>query len=121
MQDGHAKPRVLIADDEAAIAETIALILNAHGFDAKVVSSGEAAVETAPEFCPDFLLSDIRMGAMDGIEAAIKIRALCPDCKVVVFSATILDGRERARLRGLGFDFLGKPIHPSRLLAHLRN
>jgi CheY-like chemotaxis protein len=121
MPDGQDKPKVLIADDEVAIAETIALILRAHGFDAKTVSSGEAAVETALEFRPDFLLSDLRMGAMDGVEAGIRVRQLCPKCKVVVFSATILDGDARARLRGLGFDFLSKPIHPSQLLAHLRN
>lgn len=118
---GAGKPKVLIADDEAAIAETIALILNRHGFEARVASSGEAAIETARDFQPGVLLCDIRMGAMDGIEAAIRVKQHCPECKVVVFSASMLDGETRSRLRGLGFDWLSKPIHPGRLLAYLRD
>jgi DNA-binding response OmpR family regulator len=111
--------RVIVADDEGAIAETMALILNAHGYNARPVSSGEAAVEMAGEFHPDFLISDIRMGTLDGIEAAIRVCERCPDCKVLVFSASIVSHETHDRLRKLGFDFLRKPIHPSILLAHL--
>jgi len=114
------KPKVVVADDEGAIAETMALILNANGYIAQAVGSGEAAVEIAERFRPDFLISDIRMGAMDGIEAAMRVRQMCPQCKVVVFSATMVDHDTRLRLRELGFDFLRKPLHPSQLMAHLR-
>lgn len=114
------KPKVVVADDEAVIAETMAMILNASGYEARAVGSGEAALELAQKFHPDFLISDIRMGAMDGIEAAKRIRAFLPQCKVVVFSATMVDHETRAKLRNLGFDFLRKPLHPSRLMAHLR-
>lgn len=114
------KPRVVVADDEGAIAETMAMILNASGYEALSVNSGEAAVELAERFRPDFLISDIRMGVMDGIEAAQRIRLRWPECKIVVFSATMVDHETRLRLRSLGFDFLRKPLHPSQLLAHLR-
>lgn len=114
------KPKVVVADDERAIAETMAMILNASGYEARAVDSGEAALELAERFHPDFLISDIRMGAMDGIEAATQIRNLLPQCKVVVFSATMVDHETRLKLRALGFDFLRKPLHPSQLLAHLR-
>lgn len=112
--------KVVVADDESAIAETMALILNASGFEARAVSSGEAALELAEGFRPDFLISDIRMGAMDGIEAATRIRARFPECKVVMFSATMVDHETRSKLRSMGIEFLRKPLHPSRLLAHLR-
>lgn len=120
MSQNGIKPRIIIADDEGAIAETMALILNAHGFNAQPVSSGEAAVEMASEFKPDFLISDIRMGKLDGIEAALRVREKWPACKVVVFSASMVDHETHDRLKKLGFDFLRKPLHPSHLLAHLR-
>lgn len=120
MEHADGRPRVIVADDEGAIAETMALILNTHGYEARAVGSGEAAIDIAQKFCPDFLISDIRMGAMDGIEAAIRVRKMCPDCKVVVFSATMVDHQTQARLRSLGFDFLRKPLHPNQLMAQLR-
>jgi CheY-like chemotaxis protein len=116
----HDRLKVIVADDEGAIAETMALILNAHGYEARAVGSGEAAVDIAPEFHPDFLISDIRMGSMDGIEAAIRVREMFPRCKVVVFSATMVDHQTQARLNRLGFDFLRKPLHPDQLMAQLR-
>ncbi len=120
MSQNGTKPKVIVADDEGAIAETMALILNAQGFNARPVSSGEAAVEMASAFKPDFLISDIRMGHLNGIEAAIRVREKAPGCKVVVFSATMVDHETQARLKELGFDFLRKPLHPSHLLTHLR-
>lgn len=117
-QSGHGW-RVLVADDEGAIAETTAMILNASGYDARAVSSGEAAIETARQFHPDFLISDLGMGATNGIEAATQIRSMWPECKVVVFSASMVDHDTREKLGALGFDFLRKPLHPSQLLARL--
>src|SRR5208282_771746 len=49
--------RVLIVDDEHMIASTLAQILNASGFEAKAVFSGEHALPTAAEFQPDVLLT----------------------------------------------------------------
>ena len=45
MSEQQAKPRVLVADDERVIADTLAIILNQAGFDATAVYSGEKAVE----------------------------------------------------------------------------
>ncbi len=114
------KTKVVVADDERAIAETMTVILNANGFEAQAVNSGEAALELSERFHPDVLISDIRMDGMDGIEAAIRIRDRWPDCRIIVFSATMVDHETRARLRKLGFDFLRKPLHPTQLLAQLR-
>ncbi len=120
MSQNGTKLKVIVADDERSIAETMALILNTHGFNARPVNSGEAAIEIAAEFKPDFLVSDIRMGNLNGIEAALRVREQWPACKVVFFSAAMVDDETHHRLRELGFDFLRKPLHPSHLLAHLR-
>lgn len=122
MTDDHAKPKVLIADDERIIADTLAIILNQSGFDATAVYSGEAAVETARQLRPDMLISDVIMNDMNGIDAAIKIRTMLPSCKILLFSgqAATADLLDRARVQGHEFEILAKPVHPRDFLARLR-
>ena len=62
-----AKPRVLVADDEQVIANTLAIILNQAGFEARAVYSGEKAIEALDIFHPDMLISDVIMTGMTGI------------------------------------------------------
>src|ERR1700743_2973559 len=82
----NSKPRVLIADDEQVIANTLAIILNQSGFEARAVYSGESAIEALDTFQPNMLISDVIMTGMTGIEAAIKVRAKLPNCKILLFS-----------------------------------
>src|ERR1700735_2498648 len=94
-----SKPKVLVADDEQVIANTLAIILNQSGFEARAVYSGEKAIEAIDEFQPDMLISDVIMTGMTGIEAAIQMREKLPKCKILLFSgqAATADLLERAR------------------------
>lgn len=116
------RPKVLIADDERVIADTLAMILNQSGFVARAVYSGEKAVEQAQEFQPDMLISDVIMADLNGIDAAIRIRALLPGIKILLFSgqAATADLLEKARSQGYEFEILAKPVHPQDLLNKLR-
>jgi CheY-like chemotaxis protein len=116
------KPKVLIADDEQVIANTLAIILNQAGFDARAVFNGEKAVELLDSFQPDMLISDVIMTGMTGIEAAIIARSRLPNCKILLFSgqAATADLLEKAREQGHEFEILAKPVHPTDLLAKLR-
>jgi len=78
MPETVAKPKVLVADDERVIADTLAMILNQSGFEARAVYSGEKALELAATFAPDMMISDVIMADLNGIDAAIRIRALLP-------------------------------------------
>jgi len=117
-----SKPRVLVADDEQVIANTLAIILNQAGFEARAVYSGEKAIEALDTFAPDMLISDVIMTGMTGIEAAIATRAKRPSCKILLFSgqAATADLLEKARAQGHEFEILAKPVHPTDLLAKLR-
>ena len=117
-----AKPRILVADDERVIADSLAMILNQSGFDARAVYSGEKAVELAVTFKPEMLISDVIMAGLSGIEAAIRIRVLFPQVKILLFSgqAATADLLEKARAQGHEFEILSKPVHPQDLLARLR-
>ena len=116
------KPRVLVVDDEQVIADTLAKILDLNGYEASAVYTGTAAVESARSLRPDLIISDVIMPDMDGIQAAIGIRSFLPDCKILLFSgqAATADLLEDARAQGHEFEILGKPVHPSDLLAKLR-
>ena len=122
MSNNQRKPKVLVADDERVIADTLAIILNQSGFEASAVYSGEKAVETARVFKPDMLISDVIMADMNGIDAAIRIRTMLPSCKILLFSgqAATADLLDRARVQGHEFEILAKPVHPQDLLARLR-
>jgi DNA-binding response OmpR family regulator len=122
MFESANKPKVLVADDERVIADTLAMILNQSGFTAKVAYTGEKALEMAADFKPEMLISDVIMGGLNGIDAAIKIRELLPGIKILLFSgqAATADLLEKARAQGYEFEILAKPVHPQDLLAKLR-
>jgi CheY-like chemotaxis protein len=122
MPEKTVKPKVLVADDERVIADTLSMILNQSGFEARAVYSGEMALELAQSFRPDMLISDVIMANLNGIDAAIQIRALLPKIKILLFSgqAATADLLEKARTQGYEFEILAKPVHPQDLLNKLR-
>jgi DNA-binding NtrC family response regulator len=113
--------RVLIVDDEHMIANTLAQILNASGFEANALFSGEHAVPEATEFLPDVLLTDVIMRGISGIDVAMQIAEVLPACRVILFSgqASTADLLDRAKAQGYRFEMLAKPIHPRDLLRML--
>jgi CheY-like chemotaxis protein len=115
-------PRVLVVDDERIIADTIVQILNGSGFTAHAAYNAAEAIELAQEVCPDLVLSDVMMPDTDGVEASIAIRGVCPTARIVLFSghATTTELLDRARERGHDFELLAKPLHPSKLIDHLK-
>lgn len=110
------KTKVIFADDEEVIANTLVIILKQAGFDARAVYSGETAVEVAQSFQPDILVSDVFMAGITGIDAAIQVRAMLPTCQVLLFT-----GQPTADLTQGEFDVFRKPIDPADLLARLCN
>ena len=113
--------RVIVVDDEPLIANTLAIILNNAGYDARAVFSGEQLVELLESFPPEVLIADVVMPGMTGIEAAIATRNKLPKCNILLFSghAITADLMEQARTQGHEFELLAKPVHPSELLAKL--
>jgi CheY-like chemotaxis protein len=123
MAQEMVRPRVLVADDERVIADTLAMILNQSGFEARAVYSGEKALAEAASFQPKMLISDVIMADLNGIDAAIRIREMLPEIKILLFSgqAATADLLEKARARGYEFEILAKPVHPQDLLSRLRS
>lgn len=115
--------RVLIADDEKVIADSLVRILTANGYEASAVYSGEDAVEAAVRLKPDIVLTDVVMGLMSGVVAGMMIRRSLPECRVILTSgqAGIEPLLQTAHSKGHAFELLPKPIHPQQLLEYLQN
>lgn len=114
--------RILIADDEPIIADTLRMILTQDGFEVAAAYDGKTAIERSRQFCPQIFLCDVMMPETNGVDAAIAVRTILPECKIVLFSgqAGVHDLLQGARSRGYEFELLLKPMHPADLLVHLR-
>jgi CheY-like chemotaxis protein len=115
------RPIVLVVDDESSIADTLTEILSRNGYAAMAAYDGNGALETALLAPPEMLIADVVLPGMSGIELAITMRRIYPDCKVVLFSgqASTYDLLAAAREQGHHFTLLTKPIHPLELLSHV--
>ena len=115
--------RILVADDERTIADTLQIILEKEGFEAVAVYGGRAAIAKAREWKPHLLLTDVVMPGVNGIEAAIQITRFLPECKVLLLSAQAMvrDLMKDAHQDGLGFSIIMKPVHPAELIRFLQS
>jgi CheY-like chemotaxis protein len=113
--------RVLVADDDRVIANTLSQILRMSGYETETVNSGEDAVAAAAIRCPDVLISDVVMGGISGIEAAARILEMIPACLVILISgqASTANFFANARHAGPEFEILLKPVHPGVLLERI--
>lgn len=117
------KLRVLVADDEKIIADTLKLILTGAGYEVAVAYDGRTAVEKAEHWRPDLFLSDVFMPGLSGIDAAIELCRALPHCKVLLVSgqASLQDLRREIQSKCHRFDVLSKPVHPTELLARIED
>ncbi|MFF4597736.1 response regulator [Amycolatopsis sp. CA-161197] len=114
-------PRVVIADDQGLVRTGFRMILTAGGIDVVgEAADGLAAVELVRELHPDVVLMDIRMPAMDGLEAARRVLADDPRCKVLMLTTFDLDSYVYQALAAGASGFLLKDVTPEHLVAAVR-
>ena len=108
--------RVAIVDGEPIVADTLAAILNLHGYEAKAHYCGESALADAKLSCPQVVLSEVGTRNIDGIEMALRIREGNPECRIILFTASPIRREIYSRIQDLGFEFLQRPLHPREVL-----
>ena len=115
------EPVVLVVDDERVIADTLSIILSKSGYKVLTAYDGRAALELARIAPPALLITDVVMPGMTGIELAIELVGVIPDCKVLLFSgqAATVDLLAKARDTGHEFTILTKPVHPTDMLRRV--
>ncbi len=111
---------VMVVDDEPLVADTLAMILKHAGYHAVRAYNAKTALEMANVRAPDLLISDVAMPEMNGVELALGMMAIAPECKVVLFSghARSVD-LMRAYDAGYDFPLLAKPMHPREMLGQV--
>ena len=113
-----ARHRILVIEDEEAIARLLTRYLTAAGFEVHSESRGAEAVKCAKDQKPDLVILDLRLPDLDGHDVCKALRELYPPWDLPILMLTTLDS-PGDRLRGLdcGADaYLTKPFEPPALL-----
>ena len=121
--DAKRRLRVLVVDDNADSADSLAMLLQLMGHETDIARDGEQAVVKAASFLPRVILMDIGLPGFDGYEASRRIRAQLPQRDLLLIALTgwgQAADRERSRQAGLD-QHLVKPIDPAHLEALLAN
>jgi two-component system, NtrC family, response regulator AtoC len=112
--------RVLVVDDEENLRLVLRTMLRKHGYEIETAISGEQALERIESFAPDFVLADVRMGGMTGIELTKRITALGKDIVVIVMSAYGSVELALEAMKAGAYDYVGKPFKQDEVLLALR-
>ena len=111
------KPRILVIDDEAAIRDSLKMILEYEDYDFIGAASGPDGIASVKRDAPDLVVLDIKMPGMNGLETLAEIRRIDEALPVAMISGhgTITDAMQATRLGA--FDFIEKPFTSERVLV----
>src|SRR5689334_11608673 len=116
---GPMKGRVLVVDDDAALAEMLGIVLRGEGFEPTFVSDGDKAVEVFRESRPDLVLLDLMLPGSDGIDVCRQIRAES-GVPIVMLTAKTDTVDVVLGLESGADDYIMKPFKPKELVARVR-
>src|SRR3954453_7946953 len=111
--------RILVVDDDTALAEMIGIVLRTEGFETAFCADGAKAVDVWRSERPDLVLLDLMLPGMDGIEICTRIRA---ESGIPIIMLTARSDTADV-VRGLEVgadDYMVKPFNPKELVARIR-
>jgi len=111
--------KILVVDDEDKIRDLLKMLLKARGYETAVAESGEAAMAHLESFRPHLVITDLKMGRMDGMALSEEIHRRHPALPIIILTAhgTVPDAVKA--IKGGVFSFLGKPFNTKALLAQV--
>jgi len=111
------KPRILVIDDEAAIRDSLRMILEYENYEFSGAGSGPDGLSQIRRDPPDMVVLDIKMPGTNGLETLAEIRRMDESLPVAMISGhgTITDAMQATRLGA--FDFIEKPFTSERVLV----
>jgi DNA-binding response OmpR family regulator len=115
------KGRVLVVDDDTALAEMIGIVLRSEGFDPVFCEDGDEALGVFRATQPDLVLLDLMLPGLDGLEVFRRLRADRPTLPVIMVTAR---GEEEDRILGLGMgadDYVTKPFSARELVLRVES
>ncbi len=113
------KVRVLVVDDDTALAEMIGIVLRSEGFEPVFCADGDLALETFRTTQPDLVLLDLLLPGKDGTEVCRLIRAES-GVPIIMLTAKSDTGDVVLGLESGADDYISKPFKPKELVARIR-
>jgi two-component system response regulator MprA len=117
-----SKPRLLVVEDDPALAKVLQMRLQIEGFEVEVAGDGAEAMTMIGKQRPDLVVCDLMMPLMDGLEVtrAIKGNPKLKAIPILILTA-LKSAREMGELQKLGADvFATKPYNGKELTAQIR-
>jgi two-component system, OmpR family, response regulator MtrA len=114
-----ARGRVLVVDDDAALAEMLGIVLRNEGFESRVCADGDRALAEFRDYRPDVVLLDLMLPGKDGIDVCREIRAES-GVPIVMLTAKTDTVDVVVGLESGADDYVVKPFKPKELVARIR-
>ncbi|MEL5992010.1 MtrAB system response regulator MtrA [Microbacterium phosphatis] len=111
--------RILVVDDDTALAEMIGIVLRTEGFETLFCADGELAVDMWRHERPDLVLLDLMLPGKDGIEICTEIRA-ASGVPIIMLTARADTNDVVGGLEAGADDYIVKPFNPKELVARIR-
>jgi two-component system response regulator MtrA len=119
MHEQANRGRVLVVDDDAALAEMLTIVLRNEGFEPRVCPTGDQALAEFRDFRPDVVLLDLMLPGKDGIDVCREIRAES-GVPIVMLTAKSDTIDVVVGLESGADDYVAKPFKPKELVARIR-
>jgi two-component system response regulator HydG len=112
--------RILVVDDQKNMRKTLGIMLKGAGFDVITASDGDAAMKLIDEELFDVVVTDLKLGQVDGLDVLQYTREKAPLTEVIVMTAFgTVESAVRAMKLG-AYDYIQKPFSEDELLIRLR-
>ncbi|HWD62071.1 MAG TPA: MtrAB system response regulator MtrA [Humibacter sp.] len=111
--------RILVVDDDTALAEMIGIVLRTEGFEPSFCADGAIAIDAFHASKPDLVLLDLMLPGMDGIEVCARIRAES-GIPIIMLTAKSDTADVVKGLESGADDYMVKPFNPKELVARIR-
>jgi two-component system response regulator MprA len=112
--------RILVAEDDRAVRESLARALGLEGYQVQTVPDGEAALDAVSTFRPDAIVLDVMMPHLDGLSACRRLRSQGERTPILILTARSEVPDRVSGLDAGADDYLAKPFALDELLARLR-
>lgn len=119
MADARTRSRILVVDDDAALAEMLQLVLHQEGFDTVRCATGDGALQEFRSSQPDLVLLDLMLPGRDGVTVCRDIRAES-GVPIVMLTARSDTADVVAGLEAGADDYIAKPFKAKELVARIR-
>ena len=117
----NIRPKIVIADDEKRMTDSLKTLLGNQGFDVETFQNGRDTLKHLETNACDLVLMDVMMPVMNGFEALSYLKVNHPDVTVIIMTGQASIDSAVTALRNGAYDYISKPFDFDELLKKLDN